>query len=104
MAQEGELLWSPTDQVRARARMTHFMQWLDVHRAHRFDSYDELRRWSVDDLEGFWSAVAEWYGVRWMEEPQRAVADTRMPGAEWFRGARLNYAEHLLFPPTRSFD
>jgi acetoacetyl-CoA synthetase len=104
MTQEGELLWSPSDGLRARARITAFMQWLGVHRGRHFTTYDELWHWSVDDLEGFWSALAEWLGIRWMQEPQRAVESTRMPGAEWFHGSRVNYAEHLLFPPAPGFD
>jgi acetoacetyl-CoA synthetase len=104
MTQEGELLWSPSEELRARARTTAFMQWLGVQRGRHFTAYEQLWEWSVDDLEGFWSSLAEWYGVRWMEEPLRAVGSTHMPGAEWFHGARVNYAEHLLFPPVHGFD
>jgi acetoacetyl-CoA synthetase len=104
MTQEGELLWSPSEATRRNARIAGFMAWLEVHRGHTFASYDELWHWSVEDLEGFWSALAEWAGIRWHEEPQRALASAEMPGAEWFRGARLNYAEHLLFPSVPGFD
>jgi acetoacetyl-CoA synthetase len=104
MTQEGELLWQPSDEWRARARVTHFLEWLHVHRGHAFASYDEMWQWSVDDLEGFWSATAEWLGVRWRVPPQRALGDASMPGAHWFHGARLNYAEHLLFPPVDGLD
>jgi len=104
MTQEGELLWTPSAQWRDNARISHFMRWVDTHRGHSFAGYDDLLRWSVDDIEGFWSAAAEWLRVRWHAEPQRALADRTMPGAVWFHGARLNYAEHLLFPAVDGFD
>jgi acetoacetyl-CoA synthetase len=104
MTQEGELLWTPSAQWRDNARVTNFMQWLRVNRGHSFAAYDDLLQWSIDDVEGFWSAAAEWLRVRWHAEPQRALAERKMPGAEWFHGARLNYAEHLLFPSVDGFD
>jgi acetoacetyl-CoA synthetase len=60
--------------------------------------YDELWRWSVADLEGFWGAFAEFAGVRFHTAPQQVLADASMPGARWFPGATLNYAEHALAP------
>ena len=65
-----------------------------------FASYDELYRWSVDDLEGFWPPSRS--GRRPLVEPAGAGARRpAMPGARWFPGGRLNYAEHLLFPVGR---
>jgi acetoacetyl-CoA synthetase len=104
VTQEGELLWEPGDAWRSRSRLTQFLQWLDDHRARRFDGYADLWQWSVGDLEGFWSDFAEWSRVRWQAPPNRALADAAMPGAQWFPGGRLNYAEHLLFPSVDDFD
>src|SRR5688572_27788252 len=73
-----------------RATMTRYMRSL----GRGFESYDELWRWSVDDLEGFWAAIWERYGVE--GDYERVLGSREMPGAEWFPGARLNYAEHLL--------
>jgi acetoacetyl-CoA synthetase len=99
MTAEGELLWEPDVQRVARARITAFGDWLAEHRGVSLESYDELWHWSVDDLDGFWSAVAEWFGVRWHTPPAAALADAAMPGARWFPGGTLNYAEHALYPP-----
>ncbi|HVA59839.1 MAG TPA: AMP-binding protein [Mycobacteriales bacterium] len=75
------------------------MRWLaDRHGVHTAE-YEDVWRWSVGDLEQFWSSFAEWARVRWHTEPGSALTDRTMPGARWFPGARLNYAEHLLFPP-----
>ncbi|WP_197355892.1 acetoacetate--CoA ligase, partial [Streptomyces clavuligerus] len=60
------------------------------------DSYPALHRWSVDELDTFWRAVTEWFDIRFATPYETVLADTAMPGARWFPGATLNYAEHAL--------
>src|SRR4051794_7503427 len=98
MTVEGDLLWEPSAAHIAAARLTAFTDWLG-ERGRRLDGYDELWRWSVEDLDGFWSAFAEWSGIRWQHPPATALADATMPGARWFPEGTLNYAEHALYPP-----
>ena len=63
-------------------------------RARGFSDYDELWRWSVEDLDGFWGALWDWFEI---DASYDSVLGSReMPGAEWFPGAQLNYAEHLF--------
>jgi acetoacetyl-CoA synthetase len=69
---------------------------LERERGLTFASYEELHRWSVDDLEGFWSAVWEHFAVRGHSPYDAVLGRREMPGAEWFPGATLNYAEHAL--------
>ena len=52
-----EILWEPPAELVERARMTEYMRWLEGSRGLRLDGYDELWRWSVTDLEGFWSSI-----------------------------------------------
>ncbi|HEU5033703.1 MAG TPA: acetoacetate--CoA ligase [Mycobacteriales bacterium] len=104
MTREGELLWQPDEAWTAQARITQFMHWLASERDRTCRSYDELLEWSVTDLDGFWSAFADWAQVRWHAQPSAALADAAMPGARWFPSGRLNYAEHLLFPPGAAVD
>ena len=92
----GRVLWTPPADVLQTSRMGRFAGWLDANRGMRFDGYDELWRWSVDDLEGFWSAVWEYFDVRTSTPPTQVLSSTSMPGARWFEGATLNYAEHAL--------
>ena len=87
-----ELLWQPPADVRETTQIGRFLTWLERERGLRFENYDELHRWSVDDLDGFWSAIWEHFGVRGSYE--RVLGRREMPGAEWFPGATLNYAEH----------
>ncbi len=82
--------------VRETTEIGRFLGWLERERGLAFDGYDALHRWSVEDLEGFWSAVAEFFGVRFAEPPERVLGRRDMPGAEWFPGAMLNYAQHAV--------
>ena len=96
MSEMGTVLWTPPADVRARTRLGHFMDWLAEHRHLTFETYGELWAWSVADLSGFWSAVWEYFEVA-AHAPYREVLQERtMPGAVWFPGATLNYAEHAL--------
>ena len=92
----GDVLWTPPGDVRQRTEIGRFMNWLRDHRGRDFASYDELWRWSVDDLEGFWGSIWAFYAIRARRPYERVLGASAMPGAEWFPGARLNYAEHLV--------
>ncbi len=82
------LLWEPPRDMVERALMTRYLR----ERGKR--DYDELWRWSVDDLEGFWASLWDFFGVSGGYD--RVLGSTEMPGAEWFPGARVNYAQHLF--------
>ena len=93
---EGDLLWTPGEARRNRSQVLRFMRWLEEHRGLRLDSYDALWRWSITDLEGFWHAIWDYFGVAASVPFDRVLGRRSMPGAEWFPGARLNYAGHIL--------
>ena len=92
---EGELLWTPSPERIASANLTHYLAWLAARGRH-FDSYAALWRWSVDDLEGFWGSLWEYFDIRASKPYTRVLGRRAMPGADWFPGACLNYAEHVL--------
>jgi acetoacetyl-CoA synthetase len=94
--ERGEIVWTPPADVRATSRIGAFLDWLADTRGLHFDGYPDLWQWSVDDLDGFWRACTEWSGVRWHDPPAVALGRRTMPGAEWFVGGTLNYAEHAL--------
>ena len=87
-SREGDVLWEPSEQLLRDSKMARYM------RARGFDSYDELWRWSIDDLEGFWGSIWDRYRVG--ERGGTILASGDMPGAQWFPGAQLNYAEHAF--------
>ena len=92
----GDVLWTPPADVRETTEIGRYLNWLRDERGRDFADYDALLRWSVDDLEGFWGSVWDFFGVRAHAPYERVLGAREMPGAEWFPGARLNYAEHAL--------
>ena len=90
--------------------MGAYLAWLEGTCGFRFATYEEAWRWSVGDLGAFWASVWRYFDVRPEGTtrpdggPELALADARMPGARWFPGARLNYAEHALRLPGRGPD
>src|SRR4051794_6030804 len=100
---EPTVLWAPTEERIEQATITRFARWAAASRGVDVTaSYDALWQWSVDDLEGFWAAIWEFFEVRASQPYERVLGSRAMPGAEWFPGARLNYAEHVFAGKTDS--
>jgi len=76
--------------------MTRFMRFAGERCGMPFKDYEQLWQWSVDELEDFWAAVWEFCGVRASRGYERVLASREMPGARWFEGARLNYAQNIV--------
>ncbi|HEV7527721.1 MAG TPA: acetoacetate--CoA ligase, partial [Solirubrobacteraceae bacterium] len=91
-------LWEPTQADRERAEMTRFMRWAAERHGREFDDYEDLWRWSVQEIEEFWASIWEFCEVRSSRTYERPLAQRRMPGARWFTGSELNYAENVLAP------
>jgi acetoacetyl-CoA synthetase len=97
----GTVLWEPPADVRDTTRIGHYLRWLKEQRGQDFASYERLWEWSVTDLPGFWQSIWDYFEVISHEPPTAVLADASMPGAKWFPGATLNYAEHVLRMPGR---
>ncbi|MFD8594314.1 acetoacetate--CoA ligase [Kitasatospora sp. NPDC059646] len=91
-----EILHTPGATVRDASEIGRYLRWLESERQLAFPDYDSLWQWSVTDLDGFWSSVWDFFGVRPHTPPTAALGRRSMPDAEWFPGATLNYAEHAL--------
>lgn len=90
-------LWQPQPERVEAAAVTRFQRWAAEHHGAPADGgYAALHRWSVDALDTFWKAVADWFDVRFSTPYETVIGDRAMPGAQWFPGATLNYAEHAL--------
>jgi acetoacetyl-CoA synthetase len=81
--------------------MGRYMAWLASTRGLKFAGYDDLWRWSVDEPGAFWTSILDFFEVVPNAAPTAALAAPRMPGAEWFPGVALNYAEQALKLPGR---
>ena len=95
-AARGDLLWEPSQEVVERATLTRYLRWLESERGLRFDDYQALWRWSIDDLEAFWATIWHFCQVRAAAPYERVLERREMPGAQWFSGAALNYAENVF--------
>jgi acetoacetyl-CoA synthetase len=102
--QPGELLWTPGPERVRLANVTALADWLARERGRQFEDYHALWRWSVEDLEGFWQALWDYFGIESSAPHTRVLGRRSMPGAEWFPGARLNYAQHVLRRETAGGD
>jgi acetoacetyl-CoA synthetase len=96
MLNEGDLLWTPSPERVAKSNITAYMRWLEKERGLKFSNYEQLWRWSSTDLEAFWQSIWDYFSVQSSAPHERVLADRRMPGAKWFPGARLNYAQNVL--------
>jgi acetoacetyl-CoA synthetase len=95
-AGRGEKLWEPPEAVRERATLTRYVRWLEETRGLSFPDYQALWEWSVGDLDAFWASIWEFGDVRAAAPYERVLGRREMPGAEWFPGARVNYAENVF--------
>ncbi|MGN6170507.1 MAG: acetoacetate--CoA ligase [Solirubrobacteraceae bacterium] len=93
---EPKVLWTPSGEWIERATLTRYMRWLEEKRGLEFEGYHDLWRWSVFDIEAFWRSIVDFCGVRFAEGGEKVLGSDAMPGASWFPGSRLSYAEHVF--------
>ncbi|MEQ9570663.1 MAG: AMP-binding protein, partial [Nitratireductor sp.] len=89
-------LWTPSPDAVRRAPIMAFMADASKRAGRVFNTYEELHAWSVEDREAFWSLLWDFCGVVGQKGERMLVNGERMPGAEFFPDARLNFAENLL--------
>ncbi len=91
------LLWQPSQDRILKTNMYRFIQFINERHGKNFSDYPALYQWSVDNIADFWAAIWDFADIR-ASQPYTEVIDdaTKMPGAKWFGGARLNFAENLL--------
>lgn len=108
---EGTLLWEPNEEFRRGSEIARYMRWLADERGVRIggnagespgsgaydgEAYEELWRWSVEEVEEFWASLWEYFGVRSYEPYTSVLSSHEMPGARWFAGAKVNYARQVF--------
>jgi acetoacetyl-CoA synthetase len=96
MAVIPEILWRPSAAAVEASNLTAYIDWLRAERGVDVAAYPELWQWSVDDLEAFWGSIFDYFGVEYDGGRTVALASREMPGAEWFPGVRLNWAERAF--------
>jgi acetoacetyl-CoA synthetase len=99
VSERPEELWQPTPESIRGTRIAAFAAWVSERRGHDFGDpvdYDRLWRWSVEHLDQFWGDLATWTGVLPDVPDDRVLTDRSMPGAAWFPGTTINYAEQAF--------
>src|SRR5689334_9194547 len=90
-------LWTPSEAYKRQANITRFIEAVNQKHKTNFASYAELYEWSVTHIPDFWAEVWNFSGIIASRTTDRVVTDlNKFPGADWFPGARLNFAENLL--------
>ncbi|EFH90174.1 acetoacetate--CoA ligase [Ktedonobacter racemifer] len=99
---ESQPLWEPSEAVKQQANVTQYMRWLQEKKGLHFQTREALWEWSANEIEAFWGSLWEYFSLQ-ASTPYTTILHQRvMPGAQWFPGARLNYAEHAFRNATEA--
>lgn len=96
MSSQENSLWNPSREFIQDSNLRHYELWLQEYKGLAFDSYDDLWRWSNESLEDFWLSLWEYFEIISHADFKQVLNSPEMPGARWFEGATLNYAEHIF--------
>jgi acetoacetyl-CoA synthetase len=100
----GKVLWTPPADVLETSRMGRYLTWLRAERGVDKADYAALYDWSVTELSAFWRSIWDYFDIQAYAQPTAVLPDATMPGAKWFPGATLNWAEHVLRMPGLADD
>jgi acetoacetyl-CoA synthetase len=96
LSEPARILWEPSAAFNQRTNFSRYLRWLEQQRGLRFSGYLDTWQWSTREIEAFWGSLWDFFEVRAQRPYDSVLPDRRMPGADWFPGARLNYAEHVF--------
>ncbi len=91
-----KILWKPSAKRKNSSSMKCFMDWLRDDRDLSFADFNELWEWSVNDLEGFWKSIWDYFGLRSSTTFSKVLDEEKMPGASWFKGANVNIVHEIF--------
>ncbi|MGB5825663.1 MAG: acetoacetate--CoA ligase [Pseudomonas mandelii] len=92
-----DILWQPSAERISKTRMEAFRRFIIKRHHIHLDDYPALHQWSIDQRVAFWQAIVDFFDIRFHDQPDTVLVEgAQMPSAEWFPGATLNFAEHLL--------
>ena len=95
-------LWIPTIPFKKASHLWKYEKWLAKHKGLTFENYQAIWKWSTDSIEAFWESIWEYVEI-FSHDPYTSVLSTdSMPGAKWFSGSTLNYAEHIFRSETNA--
>lgn len=93
----GRILWQPSEERIKNTNMYNFIQYVNGRHSLSITNFPELYQWSIDNITDFWAAMWDFADIIHSKPYDQVVDDlSKMPGARWFTGAKLNFAENLL--------
>jgi len=92
------IVWNPTPEMLTQSEMAKYMAWVCTKYSLKLSNYQELHQWSVDHIEDFWESMWRYMDVQYDSTYSQVLEARKMPGANWFPGARLNFAKNILKP------
>src|SRR6478609_7094217 len=95
-AEDGQLLWTPGPEQLESSRLVQYQRWLSEKKGIPTHDYNALWEWSVENLEQFWLSIWDYFDIQADGTKEPVLSSMQMPGAQWFPGARLNFAEHVF--------
>lgn len=93
---EGTLLWEPSEERKHKSNLNHFINWLNQKEQLTFTSYEQLWKWSTTEIEAFWKSVWSYFDIQAKTAYHSVLSNGAMHGMEWFKGAKINYTEHIF--------
>jgi acetoacetyl-CoA synthetase len=96
MSEDRKILWTPTKERAEASLMAEYIRWLKTHRGQEFADYNDLWGWSISDLEGFWTSIVEFFDLKFSKPWDVVLKERKQPGAEWFVGAEMNFADQVF--------
>lgn len=91
-----KLLWQPSISFAEQSNLQKYMDWLEKKGNLKFSKYSDLWQWSVDNIEDFWESIWQYFEIQSYLPYTSVLSSHKMPGAKWFEGSTLNYAEHIF--------
>lgn len=93
-------LWQPNQSFIDNSNLQKYLNWLEEKQGLQFSDYQSLWRWSVDNIEDFWESIWNYFDIISHSPYKQVLSNHDMPGAKWFEGSTLNYAEHIFRSKT----
>ncbi|MDP2363179.1 MAG: acetyl-coenzyme A synthetase N-terminal domain-containing protein, partial [Ignavibacteria bacterium] len=96
MNEDKSPIWIPSNERVEKSNFKHYFAFLKSHFNKDFRNYNELYNWSINEIEDFWKSIWEFSEIIHSKSYQTIVSERILPGAKWFEGSELNFAENLL--------
>ncbi len=88
--------WEASREAKEQSQIWHYLKWVEQQYGTTLEDYHTLWRWSVEDIARFWESIVQYFDVAFQSPYKQVLSSMQMPGARWFEGATLNFAQFLL--------